>query len=70
MGANQSAERKKEYEAELLMLRTKAGKMFNKRLQEYNFAYHGDYGTYLYTIQALHELECIPEYLRSGNSKR
>ena len=67
MGANQSAEKEKEYQAELERLKAKAKKLYVKRLNEYSHVLHGDYNNYLYTIDALYDLECIPEYLRYGN---
>jgi hypothetical protein len=70
MGANQSAEKEKQYQAELERLKTKAKKLYVKRLNEYNYALHGDYNSYLYTIDALYDLECIPEYLRYGNKPK
>ena len=70
MGANQSAEKEKQYQAELAKLEATAARLYNKRLNEYNYALHGDYNSYLYTIQAYYDLECIPEYLRYGNKPK
>jgi hypothetical protein len=70
MGANNSAERNRQYQADLARLRIRADQLYRERVESYNFAYHGDYYRYISGCQAQHELDCIPEYLRYGNAVR
>ena len=47
-----------------------AQKNYNKRMKNYNYIHHGDYGAYMYECQAQYELECIPVHCRSGGRGR
>ena len=65
MGGNSSREFNSKKEDEL---RSKAAINFNKRVREYNFAYHGYYVDYIEWCRAQYELECIPECCRQGSN--
>lgn len=43
---------------------------YHKRVNEYNFAYHGYYIDYIEWCRAQYELECIPESCRQGSRYR
>ncbi len=43
-----------------------AAENFNKRIQCYSYAHHGDYRTYVNYCRDMYELECLPHYLRYG----
>ena len=65
MGNSNSAEREREKQR---ILYNKAVELYTQRLRNYDYAYHGNYTTYLRNIQAQFQLDCIPEYLRYGNN--
>ena len=44
----------------------RAIKVYNYRIKHYNPNEHGSQQYYIAQVQAEYELECIPEYLRSG----
>lgn len=41
---------------------------FHKRIQGYNYAYHGPYQFYVEWCRAQYELECIPPSCRQGSN--
>lgn len=43
---------------------------FHKRIQSYNYAYHGPYCYYVEWCRSQYELECIPEWMRQGSNYR
>mgnify|MGYP000474354450 CR=1 FL=1 len=48
----------------------RAIKVYNYRIKHYNPIQHGSRDYYMAQVQAEYELECIPEYLRSGGGNR
>ena len=48
----------------------KALKIYNYRIKHYNPIEHGPRDYYMAQVQAEYELECIPEYLRSGGGSK
>lgn len=66
MGANHSEEQRRKYYAELDILEKRAMQIYIHRVNNYHYAFHGDYHVYLYNIQAQYELDCIPDRLKSG----
>lgn len=48
----------------------RAIKIYNYRMKNYNPLEHGPREYYMAQVQAEYELECIPEYLRSGGGGR
>ncbi len=65
MGNSNSIKEQRENERALY---NKAVELYKQRLRNYNYAYHGDYITYLRNIQAQFQVDCIPEYLRYGDN--
>lgn len=65
MGNSNSAEKEREQER---ILYNKAVELYKQRLRNYDYAFHGNYTTYLRSIQAQFQLDCIPEYLRYGSN--
>jgi len=65
MGNSNSAEKEREKER---ILYNKAVELYKQRLRNYDYAFHGNYTTYLRSIQAQFQLDCIPEYLRYGSN--
>ena len=43
-----------------------ANKIYNYRIKNYNPLVHGPREYYMLQVEAEYELECIPEYYRSG----
>lgn len=43
-----------------------ATKIYNYRIQHYNYIEHGPRDYYMLQVEAEYELGCIPEYFRSG----
>jgi len=52
------------------MAHKKAMKIYNYRVKHYNPLEHGTIEYYMAQVQAEYELECIPEYLRSGGDNK
>jgi hypothetical protein len=52
----------------VLMLHNKALELYKQRLKNYDYAFHGNYTTYLHNIQAQFQLDCLPDYLKYGNN--
>jgi hypothetical protein len=52
------------------MAHKKAMKIYNYRVKHYNPLEHGTIEYYMAQVQAEYELECIPEYLRSGGGNK
>ena len=50
------------------MLHNKALELYKQRLKNYDYAFHGNYTTYLHNIQAQFQLDCLPDYLKYGNN--
>lgn len=46
--------------------RKNANKIYNYRIKNYNPLVHGPREYYMVQVEAEYELECIPEYYRSG----
>jgi len=44
----------------------RADNIYNYRIKNYNYMRHGPQELYMLQVEAEYELECIPEYLRSG----
>ena len=48
----------------------KAAKLYNYRIKNYNPLIHGPRHYYMLQVEAEYELECIPEYMRSGGGSK
>ena len=72
MGSNSSRQHKnaKEEEADMVSARKRAIQIYNYRVQNYNYLVHGPREYYMMQVEAEYELECIPEYLRSGGGRQ
>jgi hypothetical protein len=58
----------KQEEAIMAAARERALKIYNYRVNSYNYLVHGPIEYYMVQIQAEYELECIPEFMRSGRA--
>jgi len=65
MGNSNSVEKER---AKQQILYNKAVELYKQRLKNYNYAFHGNYATYLRNIQAQFQLDCLPEYLKYGDN--
>ena len=65
MGNSNSIEKER---AKNQMLHNKALELYKQRLKNYDYAFHGNYTTYLRNIQAQFQLDCLPDYLKYGNN--
>lgn len=65
MGNSNSIEKER---AEQQILYNKAVELYKQRLKNYDYAFHGNYTTYLRNIKAQFQLDCIPEYLKYGQN--
>jgi len=65
MGNSNSIEKERQQQRALY---NKAVQLYEQRLRNYNYAYHGNYSAYLRSIRAQFQLDCIPEYLRYGDN--
>lgn len=52
------------------MAQKRAIKIYNYRIKHYNPIEHGPRDYYMTQVHAEYELECIPEFLRSGGGNR
>ena len=48
------------------LAKKRAIKIYNYRIKHYNPIVHGPQAYYMIQVEAEYELECIPEYFRSG----
>ena len=48
----------------------RAIKVYNYRITHFNPIKHGSRDVYMAQVQAEYELECIPEYMRSGGGSK
>lgn len=46
-----------------------ANRIYNYRIKNYNPLVHGPMHYYMLQVEAEYELECIPEYYRSGSDR-
>jgi hypothetical protein len=65
MGNSNSVEKER---AKQQILYNKAVELYKQRLKNYDYAFHGNYTTYLRNIQAQFQLDCLPEYLKYGDN--
>lgn len=69
MGNSNSAQHQREVERQANYDRNTAINNFNIRVKAYSYPHHGNYGQYIEECSAQYELECIPEFCRSGYNR-
>lgn len=64
MGISSSREYYKENDEKLV---SKAAENYRKRINAYNYAYHGNYYDYVEYCQGKFQIECLPDYCTRGS---
>lgn len=65
MGNSNSSEKQR---IQRKILHKNAVNLYNERIQNYNYAYHGSYSAYLRNVKAQFQLDCLPDYVKYGSN--
>ena len=64
MGNSNSSEKQR---IQRIILHKNAVNLYNQRIQNYNYVFHGNYSEYLRNVKAQFQLDCLPDYIKYGS---
>jgi len=65
MGNSNSSEKQR---IQRKILHKNAVNLYNQRIQNYNYAYHGNYSVYLRNVKTQFQLDCLPDHIKYGSN--